>query len=394
MKLEQTETKTAKPSVWQPTQYANLIRYIPSGTYFARLRVAGKLIRKSLHTDVLSVAKLRLADIVKTEREAAASADNGSRGQMTFGECVKIFLEQTESSRLIKSRSKDYRKEVIETIFKTWPGIENRDVRQISAAQCETWAAKLSGKYSPTRYNGILGIFRRIFEIAIQSGALYRNPAQAIKRAKVRLPHLDLPDTPQFERFVKEIESANGRDSKKCADMVRFLAFGGFRLSEACNITWNDCDFKKDEIVVRGDLETGTKNWSIRRVPMIPEMRQLLGRMREQYPSEKNHPVLPIKECIQAMRRAAKVVGMARITHHHLRHLFATRCIESGVDIPTVSRWLGHRDGGALAMRVYGHLRQQHSVAMAQRVFFSKNRARNIIKLNPDSSNERQITHS
>ena len=30
-----------------------------------------------------------------------------------------------------------------------------------------------------------------------------------------------------------------------------------------------------------------------------------------------------------------------------------TSCIESGVDIPTVSRWLGHRDGGALAMRVY-----------------------------------------
>ena len=42
--------------------------------------------------------------------------------------------------------------------------------------------------------------------------------------------------------------------------------------------------------------------------------------------------------------------------------------IESGVDIPTVSRWLGHRDGGALAMKVYGHLRDQHSVAMAQRV--------------------------
>jgi site-specific recombinase XerD len=32
---------------------------------------------------------------------------------------------------------------------------------------------------------------------------------------------------------------------------------------------------------------------------------------------------------------------MARITHHDLRHLFAMRCIESGVDVPTVSRWLG-----------------------------------------------------
>jgi integrase len=70
------------------------------------------------------------------------------------------------------------------------------------------------------------------------------------------------------------------------------------------------------------------------------------------------------------MDRAATFVGMERITHHDLRHLFATRCIESGVDIPTVSRWLGHRDGGALAMRTYGHLRDQHSTEMAQRVTF------------------------
>jgi integrase len=70
------------------------------------------------------------------------------------------------------------------------------------------------------------------------------------------------------------------------------------------------------------------------------------------------------------MTRACKEVGMTRITHHDLRHLFATRCIETGVDIPTVSKWLGHKDGGALAMRVYGHLRQDHSLAMAKKVHF------------------------
>jgi len=54
-----------------------------------------------------------------------------------------------------------------------------------------------------------------------------------------------------------------------------------------------------------------------------------------------------------------------------LRHLFATRCIESSVDIPTVSRWLGHKDGGALAMKTYGHLRREHSIAQAQKVSFA-----------------------
>jgi hypothetical protein len=41
------------------------------------------------------------------------------------------------------------------------------------------------------------------------------------------------------------------------------------------------------------------------------------------------------------------------------------------VDIPTVSRWLGHKDGGALAMKTYGHLRREHSIAQAQRVTFA-----------------------
>jgi len=73
----------------------------------------------------------------------------------------------------------------------------------------------------------------------------------------------------------------------------------------------------------------------------------------------------------KSLDRAAKKVSADRITHHDLRHLFATRCIESGVDIPTDSRWLGHKDGGALAMKTYGHSRREHSIAQAQRVTFT-----------------------
>jgi integrase len=155
--------------------------------------------------------------------------------------------------------------------------------------------------------------------------------------------------------------------------LVRFLAFGGFRITEAKFITWADCDFAKRTITVRGEPQTGTKGeGDPRTVPMIPEMEKLLKRLREENPHEPAvSPVMRVHECQKAMNRAAQIVGIDRITHHDLRHLFATRCIESGVDIPTVSRWLGHKDGGALAMRVYGHLRDQHSTAMAQKVSFA-----------------------
>jgi integrase len=53
----------------------------------------------------------------------------------------------------------------------------------------------------------------------------------------------------------------------------------------------------------------------------------------------------------KSIDRAAKLAGVRRITHHDPRRLFATRWFESGVDVPTASRWLGQQDGGALCMK-------------------------------------------
>jgi integrase len=105
---------------------------------------------------------------------------------------------------------------------------------------------------------------------------------------------------------------------------------------------------------------------------MIPEMRQLLGKIKGDQSPALNSPVMRVFECKKSITTACKKLGIARFTHHDLRHLFATRCIESGVDIPTVSRWLGHKDGGALAMKVYGHLRDSHSAEMALKVRFGE----------------------
>ena len=49
-------------SRWQKTPVANLVHHVQSSNYYARIRVRGKLIRKSLWTDRISVAKLSLAD--------------------------------------------------------------------------------------------------------------------------------------------------------------------------------------------------------------------------------------------------------------------------------------------------------------------------------------------
>ena len=79
----------SKPdSVWQNTLYTNLIRYQPPQIYFARFRVKGKLIRRSLKTNHISVATLRLADLEKVEQQKAHIAfhiDIGTYGDKLTG---------------------------------------------------------------------------------------------------------------------------------------------------------------------------------------------------------------------------------------------------------------------------------------------------------------------
>ena len=383
MKTIQAGANAANPNKdWQKTSYANLIRYVPSGIYYARLRVKGKLIRKSLKTDVLSVGKLRLGDFEKQERQRAESGESAAHGRMTMGDAMTLHRQRVAGDASLKPRTRDYHEQRMTALSKSWPGLERKEIRSLTKTDCLNWAAKFGVNASPTAFNHTISVLRILLEIGVEVGGRYENPARFIKRASERQKILQLPEPEQFEKFVNEIENSGSGHSQPCADLVRFLAFGGFRKSEAANITWADCDFEKKEIVVRGDLETGTKNWTIRRVPMIPDMLELLQRLHSERPDElPSNSVMRVRECQKAMDRAAKIVGMSRITHHDLRHLFATLCIESGVDIPTVSRWLGHKDGGALAMKVYGHLRDQHSVNMAQRVAFGKKTGVKIIPL-------------
>ena len=81
-------SETEKDSEWQKTPYANLVRYKSSGIYFARFRVRGKLIRRSLKTTQMSVAKLRLGDLEKQERQRADHQTAVADGTMTFADAL------------------------------------------------------------------------------------------------------------------------------------------------------------------------------------------------------------------------------------------------------------------------------------------------------------------
>lgn len=362
---EQTRDK-----VWEKTSHSGLIRYAATGGYYARFKARGKLVWKSLETDVLTVAVLRLGDLKKQELAKRSQGERITSGRMTLGDLSKEFLMRVNEGGN-KPRTKAYYAEVVARIEKSWPDWSRMDAARVTAAQCQVWSGRIRSEFSASVYNHAVGILRKVFEIAVERGARYDNPARTLKRTTEKPKRLQLPEPADFVRLVHEIESGGSGWSRPCADLVRFLAFGGFRKSEAANITWGDVDLIRKQITVRGDPEHGTKNGEVRRVPIISDMNTLLVRLRASRPEESNAAnVMEVRECQKALDRACKAIGIMRITHHDLRHLFATRCIEAAVDIPTVSRWLGHKDGGTLAMRTYGHLRDTHSASMAEKVRF------------------------
>jgi len=55
---------------------------------------------------------------------------------------------------------------------------------------------------------------------------------------------------------------------------------------------------------------------------------------------------------------------------HTMRHFSCSNAIEAGCDFKVIAEWLGHKDGGVLVAMTYGHLRSEHSAAMAKRLTF------------------------
>ena len=368
--------KQRKPKkTWAKTRLQNLLRH-KSGRYYARAFAGGKEVWKSLKTSHFSVAESKLTTFLKEHRARRRNGNGEVSAKMTFGEAAAIHLRNLDDNLNIKARTRDYWREVLAALVKSWPTLSETEIRAISQAACKKWANAYAKTASPTRYNNTLAILRHVFNVAVEAGVIYSNPAAVVKRAALRSKRISLPTTAKFNAMIAEMREGHSRDSINCADLAAGLAFTGCRIGEAREIAWRDVDFDAGEIVVRGDADTGTKNWELRRVPLIPDAHGLFQRMRSERDRESlDAKVFRVGECQKSLNRACKKVGTDRITHHDLRHLFATRCIESGVDVPTVSRWLGHKDGGARAMKTYGHLRREHSIAQAQCVTFTPSQA-------------------
>jgi integrase len=337
-----------------------------------------------LETDTHSIAKLLLVDKMKELQKAAGAAprDLQLSRKLTFEQGMEIYRAEVNAMPRLNSTTKQFRMRFEHTLRRTWPDLFETEMRRVTPVACNAWLqriesvtsaflpkrakAKKTAGNSPTTVNGAIAFLQRIFAIGVKAGIVYRNPAEELERKPAKKKLLRLPNRTQFAAIVAYVRRQSGW-GRIAGDLVEGLAYSGMRVGESRRLTWGHLDFEKGLMAIPGEK---TEN-APRIVPMTADFRRLVESIRGGTTPDPNARVFRAKECRGSLASACREVGVLKLNHHDLRHLFATTCIESGVDVPTVALWLGHSDGGALAMRTYGHIRPEHSVIAVKKVSFT-----------------------
>jgi integrase len=320
-----------------------------NGVYYLRAKVSGKCIYRSLETEKLNIAKLKRNSILEELRNRVT----GERSDFKMEEVLEQLRNELCDRPNIAPKTKDYGAATIAILRRhlplTLPG------HKWTAPDAALAWSKIATAYSPSVANKALSALKRLAGILIENKARTDDPTLRLKRMPTRKKHLSMPSLAQIQQVIDHVRRQKKRLCVESSQMIAVLAFSGMRVGESTRLGW--LDVEESWIIVGRDGNTKSKR--SRQVPLNGHLRQTLDAIRLESDGDL---VLRIHSPRRALRTACAAVGIPPMRVHDLRHFFATWCIESGVDIPTVAKWLGHQDGGALCMRTYGHVRDDHSL--------------------------------
>jgi integrase len=220
-------------------------------------------------------------------------------------------------------------------------------------------------------------VLRNVLNAAVEDGHLREIPK--IKVLDQRPPpkrRLLLPE--EFDNLLTSIRKVCEKNATQLIYYVRFLAFSGAREQEALRVRWMDVDLANERVLIGADGLA--KNWESRTVEFNPHLGALMREMHQVRPPDSSwlfpSPQRGSREeharsFRESLKMARKAAGLEWLGFHDLRHYFCSVCVMAGIDFMTIAAWLGHKDGGILVGKVYGHLLDQHRQDAAKRVRFS-----------------------
>lgn len=214
-----------------------------------------------------------------------------------------------------------------------------------------------------------------ILKLAIQFGR--ERGFAPPERLTIHNPRQSLPEIKVLdETACKELETyiLNHLDSPVCIGILLSL-YTGLRIGEVCALRWGDINLDAKILSVSKtlmriqdnspDAENKTKviectpktGNSIRKIPLPDFICPFLWKLRK-HPScylltgTKNY--MEPRSYYNHYKKILSDIDLDIYNYHALRHTFATRCIEQGFDVKSLSEILGHADVST-TMRRYVH---------------------------------------
>jgi integrase len=337
-----------------------LYRNTSSGTYYALVKRGGKQIKRSLKTKDRKLAERRLSDF---RRESGVAKSSTEERRLSFSQLGSQWLAMQSVALKPASASR-----IALSFREVCKRFGNMRTTEITRQMCREWATERAGVVRPSTFNKDANLLKAVLEHAVERGILLENPAKAVPRLKSVSKLIRIPTREEFERLIHTLDGMDPR-TREAGNLVRLLAFSGMRLAEATNMIWREVDFARGQFTVTGG-EVGTKNHEIRIVPLFPKLAEFLRELHDSKSPSADDRVIQTQSAKRAIASACRASGLHKVTHHCLRHYFVSNAIEVGVDFKTIAAWIGHKDGGLLVAKTYGHLRDSHSAAMAERMVF------------------------
>lgn len=317
--------------------------------YWLDIRIDGKRIRRSLRTDNKTVALHRIGEL--EERIKAGS----TKGRITLDDFCKKYIDFAWIEKPKSAKREEQRLAKIKAFWKnqfqitTLAEITPYHIEQLKA-HLGTFPGTKGRNLAKSTINRYMKIISRMFNLAI-AWELYdgKNPIKSVRFYQEKSPIQPLSDN-QAKKILESAEKMSrwpkSATQREFYDICMIGLHTGMRKSEILNMRWSDTKNNMLHVMGKGEKE--------RDVPINETVRQLL----EKKPRRYKHVIdIPNRESQDAIRksveRVRKEVGFYW-TFHQLRHYFATKMLEKGVDLVTIARILGHSKP-SISLDMYGH---------------------------------------
>ncbi len=201
-------------------------------------------------------------------------------------------------------------------------------------------------RITPRTINFEISTLRTFFYFLIRERNLpIGNPCAKFKQLKD--PRAKANRRPPTYR-QEEIERIFAKCDEREKTIFGTLLLTGLREQELCHLTWADVDIGDPDNAsfrVTGKPGFSPKDYEERAIPIQRELAELLAELPRS--AALVFPTRTGNRQTHLLRRLKEIAGAANVadaTLHKFRHTYATRLLESGCDIVTVQRLMGHSD--------------------------------------------------